>query len=110
MNCSLCQDTGVVILYQEGIIIRRPCRCGGLTPKRGLGRIQLTGRPGQPPTQLYMCSAEVRNSGRATAIQPVGGSLRSYFGTSTGIFLTSQRPPNGLNWLSALFSPSPMGG
>jgi hypothetical protein len=96
MIYPLCQDSGVITLYQNGMPIRRPCRC--LTAHRNLDRIQLTGRPGQPLyAQLYMCFAEVRSGGHANAIQPVGGSLRSYPTLSGRVLLTSQRPPSGLN-------------
>ncbi len=94
MICPLCQDSGVITLYQNGLPIRRPCRC--LTQRRNLDRIQLTGRPGQPP-QLNRWSAEWKDSGRANAIQPVGGSLRSYPGLTIGVSFLSQRPPSGLN-------------
>ncbi len=97
MICPACQDSGVITLYQNGLAIRRPCRC--LTQRRASDRIQGTGRPGQPPLQAKVnrWSAEVRDSRRANAIQPVGGSLRSYSDLTVGISLTSQRPPSGLN-------------
>lgn len=94
MICPLCQDSGVITLYQNGLAIRRPCR--RLTHRRTSDRIQVMGRPGQP-LQLHRWSAEGANSRRANAIQPVGGSLRSYPGLTAGVFAPSQRPPNGLN-------------
>ena len=67
MNCTLCQDSGVVILYENGMPIRRPCRC--LTRGRSLDRIQLTRRSGQPPyAQSHTTFAEVKRSGHRDAI------------------------------------------
>lgn len=68
MICPHCQDSGTFTLYQNGMPIRRPCRC--LTHRQNLDRIQLTGRPGQPPShyQLHTTSAEVKRSGHRDAI------------------------------------------
>lgn len=67
MICPHCQDSGVIILYQNGIAIRRPCNC--LTRGRNLDRIQLTRRPGQPPhAQPHTTFAEMRSSGHRDAI------------------------------------------
>lgn len=66
MNCSLCQDSGVVVLYENGMPIRRPCPC--LTRRQSSDRIQLTRRSGQPPTQLHTTFADKETSGHRDAI------------------------------------------
>jgi len=66
MNCTLCQDSGIVILYENGMPIRRPCRC--LTRERSSDRIQLMRRSGQPLTQPHTTFAEVKRSGHRDAI------------------------------------------
>lgn len=67
MNCPQCQDSGVIILYQNGMPIRRPCPC--LTRRRNLDRIQLMRRSGQPPyAQPHKTFAELRDSGHRDAI------------------------------------------
>lgn len=66
MNCPICQDSGTITLYQNGMPIRRPCTC--LTRGQSLDRIQLTRRSGQPPAQLHTTSTEGKRSGHRDAI------------------------------------------
>ena len=66
MNCPICQDSGTITLYQNGMPIRRPCTC--LTRGQSLDRIQLTRRSGQPPAQPHTTFADVRSSGHRDAI------------------------------------------
>jgi hypothetical protein len=66
MNCSLCQDSGVLTLYQNGMPIRRPCPC--LTRHRTSDRIQLTWSSQPQHTQVHITSAEVRYGGHSDAI------------------------------------------
>lgn len=66
MICPQCQDSGVIILYQNGMPIRRPCPC--LTRGQSLDRIQLMRRSGQPPAQPHTTFADVTSSGHRDAI------------------------------------------
>lgn len=96
MNCPVCQDSGIITLYQNGIGIRRPCPC--LTRGRTLDRIQLMqGRPSQPPVKrtqwLLRTDSPLETVTRFSLSVDRCDPIPSW---PVG-YLSSQRPTYGLN-------------